>query len=99
MTEFFRRRTASAVLWWPVLFRGFLYVAIAFVTAALSELDGLSPEQWQNMSWLDWLRSSLTVAGACLLTLRTFVDQSASQHAIKIASNENPVITLGSPVV
>lgn len=84
MTEFIKRSASSAVLWWPVIFRGLLYVAIAFVAASLSELDGLSPEQWQNMSWLDWLRSCLTVTGACLLTLRTFVDQSASQHAEKL---------------
>lgn len=89
MTELLKRSTAHTVLWWPVILRGGLYVAIATLTAALSEMDGLSASQLASMHWLDWCKSGLTVTIVGLTTLRTFVDNSVSKHADKLA-NENP---------
>lgn len=88
MTEFIRRRTANAILWWPVIFRGGLYMAIATLTAALSEMDGLSADQLSNMHWIDWLKSTLTVVIVGLTTLRTFIDQSVSQHSDKLQKDD-----------
>jgi hypothetical protein len=85
------------VLWWPVIFRGGLYMAIATLTAALSEMDGLSADQLANMHWLDWFKSALTVLIVGLTTLRTFIDQSVSQHAEKVQNETTPVIALQSP--
>jgi hypothetical protein len=96
MTEFIRKSTASTVLWWPVIVRGGLYMLIATLTSALSEMDGMSAEQLAGMHWIDWLKSALTVMIVGLTTLRTFIDSSVSQHADKLSNENSPVVTFGS---
>jgi len=45
--------------------------------------------QLEQMNWLDWSKKAITVVVAGLITLRTFIDQSASEHGVKLkAKNE-----------
>lgn len=73
--------------WKPVYLRGALYMAIAMITAALSELDDVTAEKLATLTWLDWFKTSLTVISAGLITLRTFIDQSIGNHETKLKTN------------
>lgn len=96
MTDLIKRSTTHAILWWPVLLRGGLYIAIATLTAALSEMDSVTTESLAQMTWLDWSKSILTVFIVGLTTLRTFVDNSVGVHAAKIEADSTvqPTVTL-----
>lgn len=99
MTDFIIRTSVSTLLWWPVIFRGGLYVTIATLTAALSEFDTITPDVLASMNWIDWTKSTLTILIVGLTTLRTFVDQSVSQHADKLNENPNPTTELVRPTI
>lgn len=89
MTDLLKRSTTQTVLWWPVILRGGLYLVIATMTAALSEMDSITAEELANMSVFEWSKSALTVAIVGLTTLRTFIDNSVGVHAEKLANDEN----------
>jgi uncharacterized membrane protein YidH (DUF202 family) len=69
--------------------RGALYMAIAMITAALSEMDDVTAERLASLTWLDWLKTSLTIVSAGLITLRTFIDQSMGTHEKNLKANDD----------
>ena len=75
--------------WHPILLRGALYMATAMITAALSEMDDVTAERLASLTWLDWLKTSLTIVSAGLITLRTFIDQSMGTHEKELKANDD----------
>lgn len=74
---------AFLIQWWPVIFRGSLWMFLAAVTAMIDELADITNAMLPEMTWLDWLKMSLQVFLAALISLRTFIDKSVTTYSPK----------------
>lgn len=88
MTEFLKRHSTSAVLWWPVLLRCTCWVVAEVSVAAVALLNEMLKQEGTTGK-IGWSIFALALLGKAAMTIRLFLDQSVSHHADKLDADEN----------
>ena len=65
-----------------VALRGFIYIALAMLTAFSGWINDLTPEMLPKLTFLEWSGMGVSVVSAGLLALRAFIDGSAERSRI-----------------
>jgi hypothetical protein len=83
-TLFLKKGLARAAYWRPVLLRGTLWIGLAMLTDLRHSMGELGKKlaDHQAITVFDWNDAWVGVGIAALLTWRTFLDQTYSQHLV-----------------
>lgn len=76
--------------WWPVLTRGFIWVAMAMLKCYIDAMHNVTIEKVRAYSWVEWSVLAASVGLEGFLALRLYLDQSLGQHKAKIANEDDP---------
>lgn len=78
--------------WRPVIYRGSLYAAIAYLTPVVAAMKAAGSKIVMTWSWVDWVILNLEALLAALLVLRVYVDSSFSKHADKMEAEKTATV-------
>lgn len=94
MTEFIRRSAVHTARWSPVMFRCAAWVTAEVCIAAAALLNEMEKSQTMTTR-IGWMIFGFTLLGKAAMTLRLFMDQSVSEHLVKLEAKNEKAQTSG----
>ena len=84
----------SAWIWSPVIARGALWVLISMGTSFLDKTADLVGGKEVHWNKYDWIRLWVYIAVQGWISMRTYMDQSLSNHKANLDAAAEPVVVL-----